>query len=164
MADWQISKGETDLAIRIMREVAQWCIEVGHPMWTLQELTREALLSRSRSEEDFRVARLDGELSAAMILQWEDPLFWPDVPRGGSGFIHKLCVRRAFAGKNLSARMVAAAVDECRNRNAAFLRLDTNNRSPRLRALYEGLGFMKVGRRLVDGRDYALYELPIAAT
>lgn len=161
MAAWEIRAGETDLAISVMREVAQWCIDAGLPMWALNELTREALLRHPPAEADFRVAYVDGEPAAAMILQWRDPKFWPEVPEGESGFIHKLCVRRAFAGRGMSARMVDAAVAECRQRGATCLRLDTDNGRPRLCRLYEAMGFRKVGRVRRDGRDYALYELSV---
>jgi GNAT superfamily N-acetyltransferase len=159
----EIGAGEADLAITIMREVGQWCIDTGRPMWTLGELTRDALLRHPPEEDDFRVLRVDGEPAAAMILQWRDEKFWPAVAEGDSGFIHKLCVRRAFAGRGLSARMVNAAAGECRTRGAGFLRLDTDLRRPRLCSLYEGMGFLRVGHRAVDGRDYALFELEIEA-
>ncbi|MGA2478476.1 MAG: GNAT family N-acetyltransferase [Spirochaetia bacterium] len=153
--------GETDLAIHIMREVGQWCIDAACPMWTLEELSREALLKHSPEENDFRVARVGGEPVAAMILQWQDREFWPEIAEGDSGFIHKLCVRRAFAGIGLSTCMVNAAAAECRKRGAGFLRLDTYVRRPKLCSLYEGMGFVKVGYRSVGGREYALYELKI---
>jgi len=162
MPDWEIRAGEPDLAIHIMREVARWCIEAGLPMWTLDELTREALLRHPPGEDDFRVARVRDEPAAAMILQWKDPTFWPEAREGESGFIHKLCIRRPFAGTGLAARMVDAAVAECKARKAAFLRLDTDNGRPKLCGLYEAMGFVKVGRLPVNGRDYALYERRIA--
>jgi GNAT superfamily N-acetyltransferase len=153
-----IRAGEADLAIQVMREVGQWCIDAGLPMWKLEELTREALLRHPPGESDFRVLRVGSEPAAAMILVWRDETFWPGVAEGDSGFIHKLCVRRAFAGQGLSARMVEAAAAECRARRAGFLRLDTDVRRPPLCRLYEGMGFVRVGRRAVGGKDYALYE------
>jgi GNAT superfamily N-acetyltransferase len=158
---FELEAGDADLAIQVMREVAQWCIDTGCPMWTLPELTREALLKHPPGEGDFRVLRVGGDPAAAMILVWRDEKFWPEVAEGDAGFIHKLCVRRAFAGRQLSARMVNAAAAECRERGARFLRLDTDVRRPRLCSLYEGMGFARVGHRSVGGRDYALYELKI---
>ena len=164
VAEWEIRAGELDLAVRIMREVAQWCIDTGRPMWTLDELTAEALLRHPPAEADFRVARFYGEPAAAMILQWRDPLFWPRVPAGESGFLHKLCVRRAFAGRGLSARMVEAAAAECRERQASWLRLDTDNGRVKLCRLYEGMGFIKVGNMTTENRHYALFERRVIET
>ncbi len=161
MAEIEVRAGDVDTAITVMREVAQWCIDVGKSMWSLQELTRDMLLRHPRTESSFIVAWSDGQPAASMILQWHDPQFWPGVEENESGFIHKLCVRRSFAGTGLSTKMVGYAASECRRRGAGYLRLDTDSTKPRLCALYEGLGFKRAGRKLLDGRDYALYELKI---
>ncbi len=157
----EVRCGEVDLAIDIMREVAQWCIDAGKPMWRLPELTREELLCGPRSRESFVVARVAGVPAASMILQWHDPLFWPAVAENESGFVHKLCVRRSFAGRSLSKDMMGYAIQQCRQRGIAFLRLDTDFTRPRLCRLYEGMGFLGAGRKTVGGREYALYEMRI---
>ena len=92
MPELEIKAGDAELAIEIMREVAQWCIDVGNPMWSLEELTTEKLLSDARGPANFLVAWFDGKPAASMILQWHDPAFWPEVRENESGFIHKLCV------------------------------------------------------------------------
>ena len=158
---FDVLAGEADLAIAIMREVAQWCIDTGKPMWKLSELTRQELLCGPRDEKSFVVARVDGLPAASMILQWYDPLFWPSVEENQSGFIHKLCVRRSFAGRSLSVKMIDHAKRECEKRGIRYLRLDTDPTRPTLRRLYEGLGFVMAGRTEVGGREYALYELRI---
>ncbi|MGA2615044.1 MAG: GNAT family N-acetyltransferase [Spirochaetia bacterium] len=158
-AELEIRAGEVDLAIEVMQEVAQWCIESGNPMWSLGELTRGKLLRHPRAEDSFIVARSGGTPAASMILQWHDLLFWPMVKEYESGFIHKLCVRREFAGKGLSTALVGHAVRECSRQGVEYLRLDTDITKPKLHDLYERMGFVRAGRKLVDGRDYALYEL-----
>lgn len=161
MPELEIKAGDAELAIEIMREVAQWCIDVGNPMWSLEELTTEKLLSDARGPANFLVAWSDGKPAASMILQWRDPEFWPEVKENESGFIHKLCVRRDFAGRNLSTRMVGYAVSESKKKLIEYVRLDTDFANPRLCSLYEGMGFVKAGRKHGNGRDYALYELPV---
>lgn len=158
-AELEIRAGEVDLAVEVMQEVARWCIESGNPMWSLEELTREKLLRHPPAEDSFLVAWSGGTPAASMILQWHDPQFWPSVKENESGFIHKLCVRRGFAGKGLSTKMVEHAVRECSRRGIGYLRLDTDVTKPKLCGLYERMGFVRAGRKLMDGRDYALYEL-----
>ena len=92
MPELEIRAGDAELAIKVMREVAQWCIYVGKPLWALEELTPEKLLSDALSSPNFLAAWFDDRPAAAMILQWHDPAFWPDVRENESGFIHKLCV------------------------------------------------------------------------
>ncbi len=157
----EVRTGEVDLAIEIMREVAQWCIDVGRPMWALAELTREKLLRAPRDPESFVVAQAGGEPAASMILQWHDPVFWPSVRENECGFVHKLCVRRSFAGRAMSRKMMDYAIQECRRRGIRYVRLDTDPTKPRLCRLYESMGFVGAGGKTVEGRAYALYELKI---
>ena len=93
-----------------------------------------------------------------MILKWEDSYLWPDIKCGESGFIHKLCIRRKYSGKGLSESMIDFAIEECRKRNVAFLRLDCAGDREKLCSFYERLGFSQVRRRILGKFDVAFYE------
>jgi ribosomal protein S18 acetylase RimI-like enzyme len=155
---YEVLTGEVDNAIFIMREVAKWCIELDLNMWKLEELTREKLI-KGIKEENFCVSRINDEAAASMILQWYDPYFWPHLKENESGFVHKLCVRRKFAGMNLSKKMIDYAMNECRKKGISYLRLDTDAENPKLCGIYEGLGFIQVDKKKLGSRNYALYEL-----
>ena len=154
--------GDVETALDIMREAAQWQIDRGTPLWGLETLTRARL---NNPAGEFLTAWVDGESAACGLLSFEDRLFWPDVPAGGSGFLHKLAVRRRFAGTGVASQLVAYAEELCRGRGVYMLRLDTDLHRPKLCAVYEGLGFRRVGVRTMrlpqEGLgqcDVALYE------
>jgi len=158
----RFAAGDTDAALDIMREAAQWLVDAGKPMWRLEALTREKLANPA---EEFHVLYVDGESAAAMLLSFEDRFFWPEVPAGASGFVHKLSVRRKFAGQGLAQRMLSHAAALCREKGVPMLRLDTDPHRPGLVALYERCGFRRVGVVKLDLRaqcegviDVALYE------
>lgn len=159
-SDFEIRKGDVDSAIHIMKEVAQWCEDTGKNMWKAEELSPE-ILRIGIEADNFYVGRVGDDNASAMILQWHDPLFWPEIEYGESGFIHKLCVRRIHSGKGLSGKMIDYAMEECRKNGARYLRLDTGWSRKKLRQLYESLGFVKVGKKTVRGKDYALYEMKL---
>jgi len=160
--------GDTETALDIMREAARWQIDRGAPMWGLETLTRARL---DNPAEEFLVAwTSEGESAACCLLSHEDKLFWPDVPAGTSGFVHKLAVRRGFAGTGIAARLMDHAQQLCRDKGIYAMRLDTDLRRPRLCAFYEGLGFRRVGVRTMrlpeEGLgqcNVALYELNLSA-
>lgn len=160
MKDFYIVKGEVDQAINIMREVAQWCENTGKNMWKADDLTKDNLME-GLSEDNFYVGKVGEDIASSMILQWYDPLFWPDIKQDESGFIHKLCVKREYSGMGLSIRMVEYAIDECKRKGIYYLRLDTGWNRQKLCQLYERIGFTKVGRKTIGTRDYALYEMKI---
>jgi GNAT superfamily N-acetyltransferase len=155
-----VVQGDIDNAIDIMKEVARWCEDTGKNMWHPYELSRERLL-RGITAENFCVGKVGNDNAAAMILQWHDPLFWPQVAKDQSGFIHKLCVRRSYGGQGLSQKMVAYAIKECQNKGVRSLRLDTGRDRYPLHTLYESFGFVQVGKTAVGEREYALYEMKI---
>ena len=160
MKNFAIVQGDIDNAIAIIKEVAQWCEDTGKKMWHPDDLSRERLL-QGITAENFCVGKVGNDNAAAMILQWYDPLFWPELHEGESGFVHKLCVRRKYSGQGLSQRMIARAIEECKARGIHYLRLDTGWHRPRLCELYESLGFVKVGKKTIGSRDYALYEMKL---
>lgn len=153
----KITTGDAAVAVDIMREAASWLANSGKPLWPLEDITEEKILA-GITRDNVCVGWVGNESAAAMILQWEDPLFWPDA-HADSGFIHKLCIRRRFAGTGISGEMIEWAKRETRRRGRAYLRLDCAADRPKLCAIYERLGFEQKDRRLLAGFDTAFYEL-----
>jgi ribosomal protein S18 acetylase RimI-like enzyme len=136
--------GEVDEAAELMREVTQWCIDSGRPMWPLSAVSKSVML-QNHIPDNFVVGKVNGEPACAMILTWYDPEYWPNAKHNEAGYIHKLCVRRKFAGQQLPWKIFEYAMELCRERNANYLRLDTYTHSDLLRSMYRNLGFVEVG-------------------
>lgn len=160
---FEVSRGDVETAINIMKEVTAWGRSVGLNVWNDEHLTKEKLLvGVGVNEDNFYIGKVLDENASCMILQWNDALFWPRAKENEAGYIHKLCVRRDYAGNGLSEKMVEFAIDECRKRNIGLLRLDTGWNKIKLRYLYESLGFELVGNIVLDDRgEFALYEMNI---
>jgi GNAT superfamily N-acetyltransferase len=109
----------------------------------------------------FAIACSEGEAAGVMKFQLEDPLFWPDEPRGVAAYIHRLAVRRRFAGGGLSRALMSWAVEEARRRGRRALRLDCEIDRARLRAVYERFGFRHHSDRAVGPYRVARYEYRI---
>jgi GNAT superfamily N-acetyltransferase len=159
--DFEVSKGDIDNAISMMKEVAQWCEDTEKNMWKINDLSKDILI-KGLTAENFCIGKVKNENVATMILQWHDTLFWPQIKENESGFIHKLCVRRMYSGKGLAQEMIAYAIQECQRKQIGYLRLDTGWDRPKLCQLYESLGFVKVAKKTIGTLDYALYEMKIS--
>ncbi|MDH3494897.1 MAG: GNAT family N-acetyltransferase, partial [Acidobacteriota bacterium] len=70
-----------------------------------------------------------------------DPEYWDDVPHEDSSFVHRVAVRRKYAGKGLARKMIEWAKNRARDEGKRFLRLDCADR-PKLREVYEKMGFI----------------------
>lgn len=162
MRKLEIRFGEVDAAISVMREVAAWGREQGYRVWPSEWLTEEKLITPDAQPENFCLGRIDGESACAFILQWSDASCWPNAPRWEAAYLHKLCVRRKFAGMGMTKLVTEAIRAECRSRGIRYVRLDTGLDEKVVRKIY-----LNAGYRIVDvidhpnGRSTALYELEV---
>jgi GNAT superfamily N-acetyltransferase len=147
--------------LSIVREVGQWLVDRGEKLWEPDTLTAENLFDEytrghayvmyAHPEEEEAVMKSyrapseepgPGALPAAtFILQWQDPLYFADVPANTAGFIHKVAIRRAFAGQNLFQPLLDFCQAECRRRGIRELQLETDATRPALMRFYERYGF-----------------------
>ena len=96
-----------------------------------------------------------------MKFQTEDPLFWSDLPNEDSGFIHRLAVKRSFAGGYISTALLNWSIEHSRNLGKRYLRLDCAADRPRLRLVYENFGFRHHSNKQVGSFFVARYEYAI---
>lgn len=147
----------------ILLEAARWLEERGTPMWQLDEL------DPTRIAEDVArgmvgIAWCDGEAAGTVRFQLEDPLFWPDLPDAGAGYVHRLAVLRRHAGGAVSTALLGWAAERARRAGRRVLRLDCERERRRLRAVYERFGFRFHSERQVGPYLVSRYELPIVGT
>lgn len=162
MEKLEIRFNEIQRAIHVMREVSAWARERGYRVWPEEWLTPEEMVTDDAGPENFCIGMLDGEVACAFILQWKDGEYWPKKPEYGAAYLHKLCVRRKFAGRGMTGRVIGAVKEECRRRGIPYIRLDTALDEKRVRKIYLDAGFKIVD--IIDypnGRSMALYEMEV---
>lgn len=158
----EIQTNKMPEAISVMREVALWGRQKGYRVWPEEWLTPEELLTEDVLPENFCIGTVEGETACAFLLQWKDSEYWPDAPAFEAAYLHKLCVRRPFAGMGMTRLVVDAVRAKCREREIRYIRLDTALDEQAVRKIY-----LKTGFKIVDiidypnGRSMALYELEV---
>jgi GNAT superfamily N-acetyltransferase len=143
----------------ILLEAATWLAQRGMPMW------RESELVVSRIRDDvavglFFLAVAAAESVGTIKFQLSDPIFWPDVP-DDAAYVHRLAVRRQFAGGELSSALLNWAAERAAASGRRFLRLDCEAARLSLRAVYERFGFQHHSDRQVGSYFVARYEYAI---
>ena len=131
---------ETPAVAGVLQEAARWLMTWRTPLWD-PDLLGEAFAAPIIARGHMLTAKADGEIAAVMILEPEDPVFWPEYPEGEAAYIHKLAVRRAYAGRGAPAALVDYAAPLALTQGRWRLRLDCD--AP-LAAFYQKLGFLKV--------------------
>jgi GNAT superfamily N-acetyltransferase len=145
----------------LLTDAAKWVEHLdGTTMWVEDELAED----RIASEVDaglFVVADCDGGIAGALKFQLQDQLFWPDLASDDSAFVHRLAVRREYAGQGVSTDLLQWAVDRARSLGRQYLRLDCDADRSRLRDVYERFGFRLHSFRQVGAYYVARYELAL---
>ena len=126
-------------AVAILREAAAWAAARGVDVWTAQEL-RDEDFERAAEARELVIGYADATAAATMLLQTADPIYWPEAAPDSAIYLHKIAVRRAFAGRRWLSRLIEFAAADAKEKGIALLRLDTLSR-PELQSLYERHGF-----------------------
>lgn len=129
-----------EVVSEILTEAARWLIERGGRLWEPSELTAEKIAPEVRQGLFWLALTPDGEHAGCIRYQLSDPEYWDDVPHEDSAFVHRVAVRRRFAGAGVSRQMIEWAKERARSDGKKFLRLDCAKRE-KLRRIYEGFGF-----------------------
>lgn len=125
--------------------------------WCLHDVTWDTL-SKQYTIEDFYILEEQGNLCAAMCLVDFDPVYWPEIPKGESLFLHKICVSPSHAKKGYADALIEHFKDEGARLHFSNIRLDVRAHKDKLRNMYERRGFFVVEERSIF-KDYktALY-------
>jgi GNAT superfamily N-acetyltransferase len=151
---------DADLASEILLEAARWLEKSGMPLW------REDELNSTRIAADvagglFFIADRSGEAAGIVKFQLEDFVYWPDVPQGDAAYIHRLAVRRRYAGTGVSTALLQWAAERTQSLGRRYLRLDCVASRARLRAIYESFGFRHRDDRQVGPYFVSRYEYEV---
>jgi GNAT superfamily N-acetyltransferase len=144
----------------VLNEAAQWIAAEGRPLWSAADVALERI-QRDTDAGGYFIARRNGDVAGVVRLDLEDPYFWPEIESGGSLYVHKLAVRRAWSGQGVPVQLLDFALARARELGRPFLRLDcVADRAP-LRALYERFGFSLHSVIHKGERAFARYELAV---
>lgn len=156
----QAVPADVDTVSAILVEAANWLEGRNMRMWRANELLPERI-SKDIDEGLFFLAEDAGEPAGTIKFQLSDMEFWPDIPENESAFIHRLAVRRRFAGGTVSVALLSWAVDRAASLGRQYLRLDCEASRQRLRAIYERFGFRHHSDRQVGPYFVSRYEFPL---
>lgn len=149
---------DTPVVADILKEAAAWAQRTHERLWLESELDAEQIATDARAGQ-YYLAMESGTPIGTLRYQLEDALFWPDAAEGEAAYVHRLAVRRRWAGRGVAARMLHWAAERAANDGRELLRLDTDITRPKLRALYVACGFQEHSERQVGPYHVMRYEM-----
>lgn len=156
----QASLDDLSTVSSILSEAALWLKQKNMVLWEDKDTTPESIYQDVELGL-FYIAFYEDAAAGVVKFQTEDLVFWSDIPQESSAFIHRLAVRRSFAGGSVSTALMQWAVKQSRDLGKQFLRLDCAADRLRLRMVYENFEFQchsdwQVGPYFVARYDYKI--------
>lgn len=153
---------ESPVVIALVNEAAAWLEARGIPLWTATELEPRQMVHDV--EAGYYVLAFDAQHAVGVMrFTWVDEEFWPEARDGEAGYVHRLAVRRTHAGRQVPRTLLDWAAQQVGRRGRPWLRLDCEARRPKLRALYEGLGFVFHSEHTLGELTVARYQRQVGA-
>jgi ribosomal protein S18 acetylase RimI-like enzyme len=156
----QASVTDTTIVSNILLEAAAWLEERAMPMWRDDELSAERIATEIADGLYF-VAEIENEVAGTVRYQLSDSIFWPDTPGDDAAYVHRLAVRRRYAGGEISTALLRWAVERTASLGRRFVRLDCEAERAPLRDFYERFGFNYHSERQVGPYYVARYEYAV---
>jgi ribosomal protein S18 acetylase RimI-like enzyme len=155
----QAQPSDLDTVLDILEEVAGWLTSRGIDQWqpgVFRRIRRQSIADQVSRGEVY-LARRDGQPVGTLTLQWADKMFWGNVP-DDAGYIHRLAIRRAYAGMELGCHLLRWAERKVASAGKDYLRLDCMAENQALRQYYEQAGFTSRGEIQGQGWKASLFE------
>ncbi len=152
----QAAPHQTEKVSEILQEAAIWLVEKGEKLWETEELAPEKIKSQVESGM-FWLAKIEGENVGCVRFQTEDLEYWDDVPHSDSAFVHRVAVKRSYAGKGVAASILDWAKTRAKSLGKIYLRLDCGKRE-KLCRFYEGEGFKFHSEKMRKPYSVVRYE------
>lgn len=112
----------------------------GIHQWKLDEVNWEAF-SRLYTIDDYYVGTLHGSVVCGNFIVDEDALYWPEMKKGASLYLHKICVDPAYSKNGYADALIQYFVEKGRREGYPDVRLDVREHKDKLRSMYERNGF-----------------------
>ena len=144
--------------LSLYQKVVAHQIKQNQKQWDETDITWEALTA-IYDIDCFYIMKDQEQIVAACIIGDEDPIYWPEVPKQESLYLHKLAVHPAYRKRHLADELITFFKEQGKALNLADVRLDVRAYKTSLRALYERNGFTLVRTATIfDQYDTALYH------
>jgi GNAT superfamily N-acetyltransferase len=142
----------------VLAEAAEWLRATNRPIWNADDVSTEAVMP-DIEQGRYLLVRQAGEPIAVVRFQLSDKIFWPELKQDDSAFIHRLAVRRKFAGTGVSNKLIEYSAVYAFNLGKKYLRLDCVRDRHSLRKFYESNGFRYHSDFQLGAWEMARYEM-----
>lgn len=140
----QASREDLQQVVSVLSEAAKWAKSRGIERWWPVPFP-EDWVRRGFERGEVVVLELGPRLVGTFTLTRDDPIMWGEQPPI-AGYVHRIAIRREFAGQGLGRQILDWAAAQVRSWGRSKLRLDCLATNESLVRYYLSQGFREVGR------------------
>ena len=124
-----------------------WLEEQNTPLWSKEDISLSSLKTRYKLDELYFIKKHTDTIGL-IILQNNDKLIWPEITHNSSLFVHKLCFRKRFKGRDLGKQVISQVKLYAKQLRYQYVRLDCVPRAALLQ-FYTRCGFSIVDYKTI---------------
>jgi ribosomal protein S18 acetylase RimI-like enzyme len=129
---------DLDTVYDLFDKSVQYQIQNGYPDWRYYD---KNAIRRDIDEGNHYKICTDGHIAIVFSVRYSDKIIWRERDQQDAVYLHRIVVNPAFKGRKLFGEILDWSADHCRQKNLAFVRMDTWAHNPNLIRYYEGFGF-----------------------
>ena len=141
----QATKNDISIIEDIFFDVIRWMDEKDISNKWNSENIKWKNLKKDYKISDFFILYYNKYPAGCIAITDEDRTYFSNCKKGENIFLHKMAVKRNYAGNDLSRYLIDYAKKYAVENNKKSIKLDCNMKREKLRELYEKNGFVLVG-------------------
>lgn len=149
---------EHSFVAQVLRAAAVDLEARGRPLWSSEETSEAAVHEHVRQGLYHLAIDADEGPVGVFRFEFDDRIFWPEIPEGSSAFVHKLAVCPQRQGGKVAQALLNHACALTRQHGRRFLRLDCMGGRPGLKAFYQRFGFRHHSDLTLRGQLFHRFE------
>ncbi|HEX8040677.1 MAG TPA: GNAT family N-acetyltransferase [Chryseosolibacter sp.] len=116
----------------------QYQEQKGYPSW--RNYDKHSILQDIKDKAQYKVV-VDSTIGIVFSIGYSDKVIWRELDQGNSLYLHRIVVNQAYKGRKLFGTILSWAIEHCRQKHLASIRMDTWADNPTIINYYKSFGF-----------------------
>ena len=132
-------EADNPLIYHLFEEAIAYQKRKGYPVW--RGYDKEVLAKDRLEQRQFKIV-INQEIACIFSICYEDPLIWQERDQDDAIYLHRIVVNPKYKGQQQFGKIMAWAIQHAREKNRAYLRMDTWDDNPPLVDYYKKFDFI----------------------
>ena len=134
----------------------------GYPVW--KNYDKNAIIKDIENKNQYKVI-VDAKIAIVFSVCYTDKVIWRHFENGDSVYLHRIVVNPSFKGQKLFGTVIEWAINHCKQKGLATIRMDTWAANPTIINYYKTFGFTFIENYTTpDSQELPVHNRKLALT